>query len=124
MIMGEMYITLKIQSSPYTNTPKGGVPAIEQLQFQGAESFSNSSVKTKLSQNHPVKELIWVVQPDANVATNEWHDYTNNNDDTIVDAKLQLNGHDRFSTRKAGYFNLVNYARKSNELVVRMQSVY
>lgn len=76
--------------------------------------------------NHPCKELIWVIQRDDNVASgaNRWSDYTNsgigggdeyNGGDTLVDAKLQLNGHDRFSTRKAGYFNLVKYARNSNE---------
>ena len=75
--------------------------------------------------NHPCKELIWVIQRDDNVASgaNRWSDYTNsgigggdeyNGGDTLVDAKLQLNGHDRFSTRKAGYFNLVKYARKSD----------
>lgn len=80
---------------------------IEQLQFTGSESFSNSAVKSKLALNHPCKELVWVVQPDSNADANNWSDYTNSNADTIFDAKLQLNGHDRFSTRKAGYFNLV-----------------
>ena len=82
---------------------------IEQLQFTGAESFSNTSVKSKLSLNHPCKELVWVVQPDANVAAGSyaWADYSLSDAQTIVDAKLQLNGHDRFSTRKAEYFNLV-----------------
>jgi hypothetical protein len=90
---------------------------IEQLQYTGAESFSNSSVKSKLALNHPCKELIWVIQRDDNVSSgaNRWSDYTNSGTsgddyaggDTLVDAKLQLNGHDRFSTRKAGYFNLV-----------------
>ena len=40
---------------------------IEQLQFTGDESVGSSSNKIKLNFNHPVKELIWVVQPDANV---------------------------------------------------------
>jgi len=97
---------------------------VEQLQFTGAESFSNSSVKSKLALNHPCKELIWVIQRDDNVSSgaNRWSDYTNSGTsgddydggDTLVDAKLQLNGHDRFSTRKAGYFNLVKHARKSD----------
>ena len=39
----------------------------EQLQFTGDESVGSSSNKIKLNFNHPVKELIWVVQPDANV---------------------------------------------------------
>lgn len=40
---------------------------IEQVQFTGDESIGSSSNKIKLNFNHPVKELIWVVQPDANV---------------------------------------------------------
>ncbi len=40
---------------------------ITQLQFTGDESVGSSSNKIKLNFNHPVKELIWVVQPDQNV---------------------------------------------------------
>jgi hypothetical protein len=40
---------------------------IEQLQFTGDESVGSSSNKIKLNLNHPCKELIWIVQPDANV---------------------------------------------------------
>ena len=40
---------------------------IEQIQFTGDESVGSSSNKLKLNFNHPCKELIWVVQPDANV---------------------------------------------------------
>ena len=40
---------------------------IEQLQFTGDESVGSSSNKIKLNFNHPCKELVWVVQPDANV---------------------------------------------------------
>jgi hypothetical protein len=40
---------------------------IEQLQFTGDESVGSSSNKIKLNFNHPVKELVWVVQPDENV---------------------------------------------------------
>ena len=39
----------------------------EQLQFTGDESVGSSSNKIKLSFNHPVKELVWVVQPDEHV---------------------------------------------------------
>lgn len=85
---------------------------IEQLQFTGAESFSNTAVKSKLNFNHPVKELVWVVQLDANADANRWTDFTDGatayaGADQLVDAKLQLNGHDRFSVRNAAYFNLV-----------------
>jgi hypothetical protein len=38
---------------------------IEQLQFTGDESVGSSSNKIKLNFNHPVKELVWVVQKDS-----------------------------------------------------------
>jgi hypothetical protein len=80
---------------------------IEQLQFTGAESVPNgtSSIKSKLALNHPCKELIWVVQKD----TAELSDYsgTGAGGHSVVDAKLQLNGQDRFSVREGAYFNLV-----------------
>lgn len=80
---------------------------IEQLQFTGAESFSNTSVKSKLALNHPCKELVWVVQSDANAAAKDWSNYTFGGDQPVDSAKLQLNGHDRFAAREGRYFNLV-----------------
>ena len=38
---------------------------IEQVQFTGAESITSSSNKIQLNFNHPVKELLWVVQRDS-----------------------------------------------------------
>ena len=63
---------------------------IEQLQFTGDESVSTTSNKIKLNFNHPVKELVWVVQPDSNVdrvATlavggPQWFNYTDRVDET------------------------------------------
>jgi hypothetical protein len=40
---------------------------IEQLQYTGDESIGSSSNKIKLNFNHPVKEMVWVVQKDENV---------------------------------------------------------
>lgn len=75
---------------------------IEQLQFTGAESISGS-YKSKLALNHPCKELVWVIHQEANAPS----DFDASGVDTVVDAKLQLNGQDRFSTRPGSYFNLV-----------------
>jgi hypothetical protein len=139
---------------------------IEQLQFTGDESTSSVSNKIKLNFNHPVKELVWVVQPDAHVDLSstavyggrQWFNYSDDFDPTyehsstnaafndssaplvgtgdlnagampgvaaggavnvfvpvsfengtnpVALAKLQLNGHDRFSERDGRYFNLV-----------------
>lgn len=40
---------------------------ITQLQYTGDESVGSSSNKIRLNFSHPVQELIWVVQPDANI---------------------------------------------------------
>jgi hypothetical protein len=80
---------------------------IEQLQFTGDENITSTNNKIKLNFNHPVKELIWVVQPEAKVASKDWFDYSFENANPVALAKLQLNGHDRFSERDGRYFNLV-----------------
>jgi len=80
---------------------------IEQLQFTGAEAFSSTNIRQKLNFNHPVKEIVWVCQLDANLTAKAFSDFSNAGADHLIDANLQLNGHERFSTRKAGYFNLV-----------------
>lgn len=80
---------------------------IEQLQFTGSEAFSSTAVRQKLNFNHPVKEIVWVAQLDSVAAAKGWSDFTSSGANHLVDAKLLLNGQDRFSTRKAGYFNLV-----------------
>lgn len=109
---------------------------IEQLQFTGDETLTSSANKVKISMNHPVKELIWVVQRDSFVTCDPatidpWKgqqpfNYTDYWDRAIFDsgyavgtiigmagknptvvAKVQLNGQDRFSEREGMYFNTV-----------------
>ena len=101
---------------------------IEQLQFTGRESVSN---KVKLNLNHPVKELIWIVNKEGK-SNNDWFNFTDNEDklklehtlenyeevknklsgtrgskNPIKSGKLILNGNDRFYERDGRYFNLV-----------------
>jgi hypothetical protein len=80
---------------------------IEQLQFTGDESLSGSSNRLKLNFNHPVKELIWVVQDDNRLNSNFTDADSADGENPTSTAKLQLNGHDRFSERNGDYFNLV-----------------
>ena len=83
---------------------------IEQLQFTGEENITgNASNKVKLNFNHPVKELVWVMQNASGITgSDKFGDYTNSSaKNYTVDAKLQLNGHDRFATRLGQYFNEV-----------------
>jgi hypothetical protein len=49
-----------------------------------------------------------VVQRDANISSQHYFDYSNGSGaNQLVDVKLLLDGHERFSTCKAEYFNLV-----------------
>ena len=65
---------------------------IEQLQYQ---SLTATTIN-ELNFNHPVKELIWSCN--ASTVDNSITTLKNTN------FKLKLNGHDRFSKRKLGYF--------------------
>jgi hypothetical protein len=93
---------------------------IEQVQFTGRESFSQVNVQQRLNFNHPCKMLVTVAQLASNVESvgtagalaNRWTDFGDGTtphagNDHLVDMKLQLNGNDRFATRPASYFNLV-----------------
>ena len=103
---------------------------IEQLQFTGTDtmtlSASADSMKpVRLNFNHPCKELVWAVKSNDdstkqqmpfwnNFSTAESTDNTkvgandyNNSKNPTMQAKIMLNGNDRFATRKGDYFSLV-----------------
>jgi hypothetical protein len=86
---------------------------IEQLQYTGEEAVSGSTGKYRLNFNHPCKELVWAVT-DASEASTGVTRSTNFSDanggagaNTIAEAQLQLNGHDRMSAQSGNYFNFV-----------------
>ena len=100
---------------------------IEQLQYTGSEAVSSGANRVKLNFNHPVKELVWVLQRSGltgSGTSNYWFNYVDadgfatpanevtpndawNGSNTMSACKLQLNGHDRFTQRDGAYFNLV-----------------
>jgi hypothetical protein len=90
---------------------------IEQVQQQKKTSIpaGASLSNVTLDFNNPIKELIWVVQQDRMLLTNELFNYTNrqlteqhvNLADQISTAILRLDGYDRFEVRDASYFRLV-----------------
>ena len=92
---------------------------IQQLQFTGDESVTVSASETKstsvrLNFNHPTKFLAWVFKGSKHgqYTAQPTTDYANIGTYAealapLRSAKLQLNGHDRFSERKGSYFNLV-----------------
>jgi len=92
---------------------------IEQVQVMNAENIAAATTTKKIEIffNHPVKALHWVISNDTYTTRGS----TENNNkpflyeasnsiehkDTFTTAKLLINGMDRFSERKAGYFRLV-----------------
>lgn len=95
---------------------------VTQLQFLGDEAVPAPSDpngtrarKYSLNFNHPVRELVWVYVAKSNyernaITGNNWFKYgvPGNDDAEIFDeARLVINGHDRFSARSAPYFRLV-----------------
>jgi hypothetical protein len=126
---------------------------IEQLQFTGEESFVSNTGRVKMTFNHPVKELVWVVQRDSFVSIepsiiDPWKgqqpfNYTDYWDTSVLDngystgklsgragnnpvavAKIQLNGRDRFSEREGAYFNLVQPYQHHTNTPARGINVY
>lgn len=83
---------------------------IEQLQYPSAESHGTiSSAFTRRLDgfNHPVKEIVFVLQEDAELSTGQPSNFANGTAQTVDKAKLILNGNDRFSERSGEYFNWV-----------------
>jgi hypothetical protein len=90
---------------------------IEQVQYTPNISIPDKTTTATISLdfNHPLRELVWVVQRDLMMSTNEWFNYSpvssresgNNDINMLQQALLQLDGYDRFEVRDAGYFRLV-----------------
>jgi hypothetical protein len=97
---------------------------IEQLQFTGTDNITASANEDgmksmRMNFNHPCKELVWAIKKsDANVYWNNFssaqalsttssvNDYIASVN-PVMQAKIMLNGNDRFSQRKGDYFSLV-----------------
>ena len=89
---------------------------IEQIQYTPKISIPADSPisSVNLEFNHPLRELIFVVQRDVMESYNEWFNYSSVSiqeqgarRDILQQAVLQVDGFDRFEIRDAGYFRLV-----------------
>jgi len=77
----------------------------------------NGNTGFDLVLQHPVKELIWVTKRNDLELRNDWNNYTNLSENDIpidtttknilLNARLSFNGIDRFETKDAEYFNLI-----------------
>jgi hypothetical protein len=79
---------------------------IEVTQQQQASVNENVNNSIRLTFNHPTKFITWAVQS-TNVAGDKFTDFTYNSESCVSQAKLRLNGQDRFSVRDSTYFNYV-----------------
>ena len=98
---------------------------IEQLQYTDSELFPGTFERNvPLEFNHPIKELVWVARNKAMETAKQWSNYSDTRASTvprtpvymrnpfggqnpIAQAKLSLNGTDRFAIRPGDYFNWV-----------------
>jgi hypothetical protein len=78
---------------------------IEQLQWSNRMNLVSGLNVNEINFNHPVKELIWYYQLPSNDNTFNYYDNTGN--DILIDFKIEFNGIERFKTRQAQYFRLV-----------------
>lgn len=89
---------------------------IEQTQYNEEKGITSTSNRIDLTFNHPVKELVWVVQPtkytdcqiDAQQQSpvNRLKPFTYDVD-PVYEQWLQINGQDRLDKRYGDYFNKV-----------------
>ncbi len=86
---------------------------IEVTQQQQASVTQSTNNSIRLTFNHPTKFLTWAVQ-EATIGGDKFTDFTNNangeaagTESCVNEAKLRLNGQDRFTTRDNTYFNYV-----------------
>jgi hypothetical protein len=87
---------------------------IEQTQFNEDKGITGANNRIDLTFNHPVKELLWIVQPTAftdcrfaaEIGLTKLYPFTYN-EDPIFDQLIQINGQDRLDRRYGDYFNKV-----------------
>jgi hypothetical protein len=89
---------------------------IEQVQFNEDVGIASASRRIDLTFNHPVKELLWVVQPSCYSDCKAHSKYTRPanrltpfvyDQAAVYSQHLQINGQDRMEARYGDYFNKV-----------------
>jgi hypothetical protein len=83
---------------------------IEQTQFNEDKGISSYNNRIDLTFNHPVKELVWVVQPEeytnCKLSNGRLKPFTYDQN-AVYKQHLQINGQDRLDARYGDYFNKV-----------------
>ena len=111
---------------------------IEQIQYTSTTEVAEKQTKVaiKLDFNHPIKELIWVVQRKIMIDRHETFNWSSLSlteslpsggyrTDNLATALIQVDGQDRFDERDAIYFRLVQpYQRHTTTPVNDFMYVY
>jgi hypothetical protein len=99
---------------------------IEQVQYNEEISinFNQTTNRTIIDFNLPVKELFWVLQSDEVLDNNELLNFKNTTDETyenstddLTGITLFYNGSERFETRSGEYFRLIQPFQKHKQSV-------
>jgi hypothetical protein len=82
---------------------------IETVQTQESSVVTGAN-SVRLTFNHPTKFITFVVRDTISTGRDIFTDFTKSSDhtlSTVTNAKLKLNGQDRFASRNSDYFNYV-----------------
>ena len=88
---------------------------IEQTQFNEDQGISSANVRVDLTFNHPVKELVWVVQPESYTNCSLMTELEGGtrlkpftyDQQAVYEQTIQMNGQDRLDKRYGDYFHTV-----------------
>ena len=104
---------------------------IEQTQYNEDKGISSYSNRIDLTFNHPVKELVWVVQPTkyTNCAIAAKNSLTRlqpftYDSSAVYEQWLQINGQDRLDKRYGDYFNKVQPYQHHTGVAGTVSSLY
>ena len=102
---------------------------IEQTQFNEDKGISSYNNRIDLTFNHPVKELVWVVQPTSYTNCSVSKAYSGTrlqpftyDQDAVYEQHLQINGQDRMDRRYGDYFNSVQSFQHHSGLSATVQT--
>jgi len=103
---------------------------VDLLQYQGPTPTTGDATTYHAYFNHPTSELIWTFVPNVSISEGEPFNYSalqsayNAAGDTLVEARLQFNGYDRFQSMPAAYFREIIPAQYHTSVPTRPVYVY
>ena len=100
---------------------------IEQTQFNEDKGISSYNNRIDLTFNHPVKELVWVVQKEGytncKLSNGRLKPFTYDQY-AVYKQSLQINGQDRLDARYGNYFNKVQSFQHHSGFIATQPDIY